>query len=273
MALARGSSTRRRHRTRRASRPRGSAPPSPVARTPATCAAMGAGGEQQPGIGQARVPEVRSRRRAPRQRAGRPGGRAARSKALSAPSTAASRHACGRPRRGAVAAVLPHWSHDDGRLPGGRLTLQLPPPASDHRRGAWCERRNGTASARWAPRLPGQPASRLHLQALVRAAFDHFDPDRRGLWVRHADTHAQANSYRPRAHPGRMSAHAAAAAAQRAAGVSVARHEVSLARDRNFGRQDRNFGAKRRWSTVGPPGFSVESAALPGPPPRTFTTK
>ena len=117
------------------------------------------------------------------------------------------------------------WSHDDGRLPGGRLTLQLPPPASDHRRGAWCERRNGTASARWAPRLPGQPASRLHLQALVRAAFDHFDPDRRGLWVRHADTHAQANSYRPRAHPGRMSALAAAAAGaklRRGAGVSVA---------------------------------------------------
>ena len=81
--------------------------------------------------------------------------------------------------------------------------------------GAWCERRNGTASARWAPRLPGQPASRLHLQALVRAVFDHFDPDRRGLWVRHADTHAQANSYRPRPHPGRMSALAAAAAAQR----------------------------------------------------------
>ena len=162
---------------------------------------------------------------APRQRAGRPGGCAARSNALSAQSTAVSRHACGRPRRGAVAAVLPHWSHDDGRLPGGRLTLQLPPPANGHGRGALCERRNGTASAQWAPRLPGQPASRLHLQALVRAAFDHFDPDRRGLWVRHADTHAQANSYRPRAHPGRMSAHAAAAAPQslrRGAGVSVA---------------------------------------------------
>ena len=176
---------------------------------------MGAGGERQPGIGQARVPvQVRSRRRAPQQPAGRPGGHAVRSRALGAPSTAVGRHACGRPRRGAVAAVLPHWSHDDGRLPGGRLTLQLPPPANGHGRGALCERRNGTASAQWAPRLPGQPASRLHLQALVRAAFDHFDPDRRGLWVRHADTHAQSNSYRPRAHPGRMSAHAAAAAAQ-----------------------------------------------------------
>ena len=144
---------------------------------------------------------------------------------ITPPSTAVSRHACGRPRRGAVAAVLPHWSHDDGRLPGGRLTLQLPPPANGHGRGALCERRNGTASAQWAPRLPGQPASRLHLQALVRTAFDHFDPDRRGLWVRHADTHAQANSYRSRAHPGRMSAHPAAAAPQslrRGAGVSVA---------------------------------------------------
>ena len=195
---------------------RGSAPPSPTARTPATCAAMGTGGERQPGIGQARVPvKVRSRRRAPRQPAGRPGGHAARTSALGAPSSAVGRHACGRPRRGAVAAVLPHWSHDDGRLPGGRLTLQLPPPANGHGRGALCERRNGTASAQWAPRLPGQPASRLHLQALVRAAFDHFDPDRRGLWVRHADTHAQANSYRPRAHPDRMSALAAAAAAQK----------------------------------------------------------
>ena len=96
----------------------------------------------------------------------------------------------------------------------GSRSSCLPPPANGHGRGALCERRNGTASAQWAPRLPGQPASRLHLQALVRAAFDHFDPDRRGLWVRHADTHAQANTYRPRAHPGRMSAHAAAAVAQ-----------------------------------------------------------
>ena len=47
---------------------RGSTPPSPAARTPATCAAMGAGGERQPGVGLARVPaEVRSRRRAPQQ--------------------------------------------------------------------------------------------------------------------------------------------------------------------------------------------------------------
>ena len=117
---------------------------------------------------------------------------------ITPPSTAASRHACGRPRRGAVAAVLPHWSHDNGRLPGGRLTLQLPPPANGHGRGALCERRNGTASAQWAPRLPGQPALGLHPHALVRAAVDHFDRDRRGLWVRHADTRAQSNTHAAR---------------------------------------------------------------------------
>ena len=177
---------------------RGSAPPSPAARTPATCAAVGAGGERQPGIGQARVPEVRSRRRAPRQRTDRPGGSAARSNALSAPSSAVGRRACGRPRRGAVAAVLPHWDDDDDRLPGGRLTRALPPRANGHDRGAWCERRNRAASARWAPRLPGQPASGLHPHALVRAAVDHFDRDRRGLWVRHAGTRSQSNTHAAR---------------------------------------------------------------------------
>ena len=155
----------------------------PAARGPATCAAMGTGGERQPGIGQARVPvEVRSRRRAPRQPTGRPGGHAARTRALGAPSSAVGRHACSRPRRGAAAAVLPHWDDDD-RVPGGRLTRALPPPANGHGRGAWCERRNRTASARWAPHLPCQPASRLHWHAFVRAAFHNFGSDRRGLPV------------------------------------------------------------------------------------------
>ena len=133
--------------------------------------------------------------RCARTAAGRPGGHAARTRALGAPSSAVSRHACGRPRRGAVAAVLPHWDDDDDRLPGGRLTRALPPRANGHDRGAWCERRNRTASARWAPRLHGQPASRLHWHALVRAGFDHFDCDRRGLRARHADTHAQPNTH------------------------------------------------------------------------------
>ena len=157
---------------------------------------MGAGGERQPGIGQARVPaEVRSRRRAPRQPAGWPGGHAARTRALGAPSSAIGRHACGRPRRGAVAAVLPHWDDDDDRLPGGRLTRALPPRANGHDHGARCERRNRTASARWGPRLHCQPASRLHWHAFVRAVFDQVDRDRRGLRARHADKHAQSNTH------------------------------------------------------------------------------
>ena len=175
---------------------------------------MATGGERQPGRHWAGVcvpAGARSRRGAPRQPAAatrHARARSTRHPALSAGAPAADRAA-------APWQLCCRIGHDDdGRLPGGRLTLQLPPPANGHGRGALCERRNGTASAQWAPRLPGQPASRLHLQALVRAAFDHFDPDRRGLWVRHADTHAQSNSYRPRAHPGRMSAHAAAAAAQ-----------------------------------------------------------
>ena len=45
-----------------------------------------------------------------------------------------------------------------------------------------------------AAHLPGQPASRLHPHALVRAAFDNTGSDRHGLWVRHADTHAQSNT-------------------------------------------------------------------------------
>ena len=126
------------------------------------------------------------------------GGHAARTRALGAPSSAVGRHACGRPRRGAVAAVLPHWDDDDDRLPGGRLTRALPPRANGHDRGAWCERRNRAASARWAPRLPGQPASGLHPHALVRAAVDHFDRDRRGLWVRHAGTRSQSNTHAAR---------------------------------------------------------------------------
>ena len=76
-----------------------------------------------------------------------------------------------RPRRGSVAAVLPHWSHGDRRLPDGRLTRPLPPPVKGHGRDAWCEYRSGTAGRRWRDgsrvRLPGQPASRLDPHALV----------------------------------------------------------------------------------------------------------
>ena len=141
----------------------GSAPPSPAARTPATCAAMGAGGERQPGIGQARVPvQVRSRRRAPQQPAGRPGGHAVRSRALGAPSTAVGRHACGRPRRGAVAAVLPHWSRRRRsparwsaharaatacKWPRSRSVVRTPEPRGERAMGAALTRPTGIASA------------------------------------------------------------------------------------------------------------------------------
>ena len=104
------------------------------------------------------------------------GGHAARSSALGAPSSAVGRRACGRARRGAVAAVLPQGigHDDDGRLPGGRLTRALPPRANGHDGGAWCEGRNRAASARWGPRSPGHPASRLHPHALpIGAAFGH----------------------------------------------------------------------------------------------------
>ena len=181
---------------------RGSAPPSPAARVPATCAAMGAGGERQP----RHWAGTCANRRAPgaahrgNQRITPAATRHARTRSARCPTPSAGAPAADH-ARGAVAAVLPHWSHDDGRLPGGRLTRPLPPPANGHGRGVWCELRNRTASARWAPRLPGQPASRLHPHALRRAAFDHFDPDRRGLWARHADTHAQAVLIRRRPIP------------------------------------------------------------------------
>ena len=188
-ALARGGA-----RHRRASRPRAGALRRRQPRAhqqPAQRWAPAVSGSW--GRAQACVPvEVR---RAPRKPAYRPGGHAARSRALSAPSTAVGQHACGRPRRGAVAAVLPHWSHNDGRLPGGRLTRPLPPRANGHGRGAWCERRNRTAGGRRGPRLPGQPASRLHPHALVSAAFDNLGSDRRGLRARHADTHVQSNTH------------------------------------------------------------------------------
>ena len=66
--------------------------------------------------------------------------------------------AADRPRRGSVAAVLPHWSHGDRRLPDGPLTRPLPPPAESHGREAWCERRNGTADGRGSCAYPATTA-------------------------------------------------------------------------------------------------------------------
>ena len=194
-------STRRRTPPKRLATARGSAPPSPAARAhqpPAQRWPPAVSGSRA-GIGPAGVCVCQQGcALAARRTAAAGGGHAARSSALDAPSSAVGRRASGRPRRGAVAAVLPHWDDDDDRLPGGRLTRALPPRANGHDRGAWCERRNRAASARWAPRLPGQPASGLHPHALVRAAVDHFDRDRRGLWVRHARTRSQSNTHAAR---------------------------------------------------------------------------
>ena len=193
---------------------------------------------------------------------------AARSRALSAPSTAV---ACGRPRRGAVAALVPRWSHGDDHLPGGRVTRALPPPAKGHGRGAWCKRRNRTAGGRWGQHLPGQPASRLHPHALVRAAFDNAGSDRHGLWVRHADTHAQSNTpgargltVRRSPSIGRAEArHGRDSRATRALSVaeSTAREVDSTARAGRFDRSRRSIRPVHRASR---PAGSGESESFKG---------
>ena len=155
---------------------------------------MATGGERQPGRHWAGVcvpAGARSRRGAPRQPAAATRHARARSTRHPAPSAGAP----AADRAAAPWQLCCRIGHDDdGRLPGGRLTRVLPPRANGHDRGAWCERRNRAASARWGPRSPGHPASRLHWHALVRAAFDNIGSDRRGLRARHADTHAQSNT-------------------------------------------------------------------------------
>ena len=165
-------------RARRAERPLAERSAVAAARVPATCAATGAG--VQAGTRTVCVPIRGARRRAPRQPADCPGGRAARPRAPSSPSIAVGQRARSRPRRGSVAAVLPHWSHDDGRLPEGRLIRPRPPPAEGHGREAWCQQRSGTAGGRWEPRLPGQPASPLAPHALVWTALASSNADRPG---------------------------------------------------------------------------------------------
>ena len=100
--------------------------------------------------------------------------------------------ACGRPRRSPVAAVLPHWSRDDGRLPDGRLTRLLPQSAEGHRRNAWCEHRSGTAFTRPTVIVFGSARARAY------GVGHNSKAGWRGPLVRHADTHPQADTLRSR---------------------------------------------------------------------------
>ena len=127
--------------------------------------------------------------------------RAARPRALSSPSiTVGQRAPAADHRPGPVTAVLPYIGCTrDGRLPDGRLTRplpRLPPPAEGHT-GA---RRSVNTGA--APRAgdgsrvyPHYPTNR-HLSLVSARArslpIQSTKADRRGLWVRHADTYPQA---------------------------------------------------------------------------------
>ena len=113
-------------------------------------------------------------RRAPRQPADRPGGCAARPRAPSSPCMAIGQHACGRPRRGSVAAVL-HQPPTIGRT----ATVAYQIWAAHTIAATTCEAtgamrgvNTGTAQraadgSRVYP--PGQPASRLDPHARARA--------------------------------------------------------------------------------------------------------
>ena len=70
-------------------------------------------------------------------------------------------------------------------------------PAARHRLDIRDELGNGTEGGRWGPRLSGQPASPLDPHTLVWTALANSIADRRGLRVRHADKHPQANTPRP----------------------------------------------------------------------------
>ena len=155
-------STRRRTPPARLAAARARAPPSPAARAhqPA-CAAMATGGERQPGVGPAGACASRGALAAPRTAAAG-GGHAARSRALGAPSSAVGRRACGRARRGAVAAVLPHWSQRRRsparwsaharaatacKWPRWRSVVRTPEPRGERAMGAALTRPTGIASA------------------------------------------------------------------------------------------------------------------------------
>ena len=174
---------------------RTSAPPPPAARAPGHLRSDGRrAGERQPGTRPggtcANRAEVRSRRRAPRQPAAATRRARARSTRHPAPSVGAPAADHAAALWQLCCAALVTTTTVACPVVGSR-SRALPPHANGHDGGAW----NRAASERWAPRSPGQPASRLHPHALRRAAFDNFGSDRRGLRARHADTHAQLNTH------------------------------------------------------------------------------
>ena len=177
---------------------------------------------------QGRVPIGGARRRAPRQPADCPGGRAARPRVPSSPSIAAGQHACGRPRGGSVAAVLPHWSHGDRRLPDGRLKRPLPPPVKGHGRDAWCEYWSGLAGGRWELNgsrvYPGRPTGIAFGSARARAdtALANSEADRRALPARPGEARPPSTAL-PRARDAELEAVIVGVAVRPVRGVGTGR--------------------------------------------------
>ena len=153
------------------------------------------------------VPIRGARRRAPRQPADCPGGRAARPRGPSAPSTAVGQRACGRPRRGSVAAVLPHWSHDDTvacQMVGSHARGHNLPRATGARRGV-----NNGAAQRAGDGSRVYPAIRHRLWIRTRSSVRRLTIQRRigaAFGGRDADGHPQGSICRVWAHPVRRSA-------------------------------------------------------------------
>ena len=160
---ARGTSTRRRTPPARLATARGSAPPSPAARTPATCAAMGAGGERQlgQGAGVCRVCASRGALAAPRTAAADGSPRRQRGTLERAQRAIQRRRPARlRPRRcGSCAAALGRRRRSPARWstharattackwPRSRSVVRTPEPRGERAMGAALTRPTGIGSA------------------------------------------------------------------------------------------------------------------------------
>ena len=132
------------------------------------------------------------------------------------------------PRRGSVAAMLPHWSHGDRRLPDGRLTRPLPPPVKGHGRDAWCEYRSGLAGGRWELNgsrvYPGRPTGIAFGSARARAdtALANSEADRRALPARPGEARPPSTAL-PRARDAELEAVIVGVAVRPVRGVGTGR--------------------------------------------------